>query len=267
MTALSSIGVTGREEYVAGGSCPNYTKRQTVDPGTSCVAETPPPQPLGLCPVTKSAFPDSSWGYGDVLVWKVLPKWLGGNPDLLRNYKDTWVRAHRALIMSLSAQYQLPPELLAGVAWIEAGGKPYSSKILVYDVRAFDHLADPLLEPLTITKKPGLTSMGPVAIQLRRAAETMGLDFDGLTLEDRNRLVECLQVDENDLAIVARHLWQLKQIDFPDRAVIGLYEIRIIGARYNRGPDLSLDVILRDTSYGDFIVNRIYTRLQKLLME
>jgi hypothetical protein len=250
---------------VAGGSSPNYTCPQQVDPGTSCRAETPPPQPLGLCSVTTSAYGNSDWGFSDVLIWKILPRQLGGDPDLLRNYKDTWVKTHRRLITSLSAQYNLPPELLAGVAWIEVGGKPYSSKLMLYRFRQFDHLADPLLEPLTITKKPGLTSTGAVAIQLRRAAETMGADFDSLSDSDKNRLLDCLQVDENDLAIVARHLWQLTQIDFPNQAKIGAAEIRIIGARYNRGPDLSPAAISRDTSYGDFIVNKIYNRIQRLL--
>jgi len=240
---------------------------QTVDAGTSCRAESPTPSTLGLCTVTTSSFPDSDWGYSDVLIWKVLPKVIGGDPDHLRNYKDTWVRTHRALIKSLSAQYKLPPELLAGVAWIEVGGKPYSSKLVLYRFRQFDHLGDPLLEPLTITKKPGLTSTGAVAIQLRRAAETMGLDFETLSADDKNRLLNCLQVDENDLAIVARYLWQLKQIDFPNQTKIGPYEIRIIGARYNRGSELSLKAVLRDTSYGDFIVNRIYERLQALLRD
>jgi hypothetical protein len=250
---------------VAGGSSPNYTCPQKVDDGTSCRADTPPPQPLGLCAVTTSTYGNSDWGYSDVLVWKVLPTWIGGDPDHLRNYKDAWVRTHRGLIVKLSAQYGLPPELLAGVTWIEAGGKPYSSKLVLYRFRQFAHMADPMLGPTEITQKPGLTSTGAVAIQLRRAAQTMGVDFDGLSENDKDRLVDCLQVDENDLAIVARHLWQLKQIDFADQSKIGVDEIRIIGARYNRGPDLSLDEIYRNTSYGDFIVNRIYSRLQSLL--
>ncbi len=220
---------------------------------------------LPLCRGKASA--DFSWGYWDVVVWKVLPKWMGGDPDRLRNYKDSWVRDHKDPINSLSASYGLPPELLGGVAWIEAGGKPYCSKLTVYDVRNFDHSGDPLLEPLTITKKPELTSMGPVAIQLRRAAEAMGVEFDQLSNEDKSQLVQCLQNADDDLKIVARHLWQLKQIDFPRRTVLGKYEIRIIATRYNRGPDLSLEQILKNTAYGDFIINRIYDRIQTLLEE
>jgi hypothetical protein len=237
---------------------------QNIDDGTLARTASPAPGPLALCTATGPS--DFSWGYGDVVVWKVLPKWLGGDPDRLRNYKDRWVRDHRAAIKRLSLQYNLPPELLAGVAWIETGGKPYTSKLDLYRLRRFDHSGDPLLEPMTITKKPGFTSMGPVAIQLRRAAETMGVDFDRLNEKEKSELVDCLQNADNDLAIVARHLWQLKQIDFPDPLPVGPLEIQIIGARYNRGRELSLQQIRLNTSYGDFIVKFI-PRLRALLAE
>ena len=38
-------------------------------------------------------------------------------------------------------------------------------------------------------------------------------------------------------------------------------EVRVIGARYNRGMGLALEQIKKNTSYGDFIV-KIWTRLQ-----
>jgi len=242
-----------------------WNSPQRLDDGTVCRAETPAPTPLGLC--TKQGAPDFSWGYWDVVVWKVLPKWMGGDADILRNYKDAWVRGHRAAIKKAAKLYDLPPELLAGVAWIEAGGKPYSFKIDVYEVRTAVRLdvSRDGVQIFSLTKQPGMTSMGPVAIQLRRAAETMGLDFSQLSEGDKTALVNCLQNADNDLAIVAKHLWQLKEIDFPGKREIGKSEMRIIGTRYNRGPDLTLERVLRDTSYGDFIVNRIYERVEGLL--
>jgi len=242
-----------------------WNSPQRLDDGTVCRAETPAPTPLGLC--TKQGAPDFSWGYWDVVVWKVLPKWMGGDADILRNYKDAWVRGHRAAIKKAAKLYDLPPELLAGVAWIEAGGKPYSFKIDVYEVRTAVRLdvSRDGVQIFSLTKQPGMTSMGPVAIQLRRAAETMGLDFNQLSEGDKTALVNCLQNADNDLAIVAKHLWQLKEIDFPGKREIGKSEMRIIGTRYNRGPDLTLERVLRDTSYGDFIVNRIYERVEGLL--
>ena len=248
------------------GSTCQCTNPQNVNDGTLPRTEGSPAGTLGLCTNTG---PDTSWpwGFKEAIKWqvgKVLPQSLGGDPNILRNYKDGWVRAHRQAIKSLSAQYGLPPVLLAGVAWAELGGKPYDGKIIVYDVRKFDHSWDSLLESLTMTKKPELTSMGPVAIQLRRAAETMGFEFDSLNEKDKQRLVECLQNSDNNLAISAKHLWQLKQIDFPNQTSLGAYEIRVIGTRYNRGPDLTLPLILRNTSYGDSIVRKSGW-LQKLL--
>lgn len=234
------------------------------------MADPNAPQPQaglgGYC--AEHPTPDKSWDwtYWDVVVWKVLPVRIGGNPNRLRAYKDAWVHAHRDSITRLAALYSLPPELLAGVAWIELGGKPYSSKLLVYDARRFDHSGDPLVEPLTITKKPAMTSVGPIAIQLRRAAQTIGVDYDSLNSDDKDRLVQCLLNGDSNLAIVARHLWLLKEIDFPGQSNIGPDEIRIIGARYNRGPDLPLAKIKLDTSYGDFIVKRM-DKLRDLLRE
>lgn len=240
-----------------GPTC-QYSAPQNVDDGTSCRAESAAPSPLGLC--TTEGKPDFSWGYWDAVKWKVLgklPAWMGGDPNVLRDYKDAWVRSHRDLIVTLSASYGLPPELLGGVAWIEAGGKPYSFKIEVYEVRRF----------MPMMKRPELTSMGPVAIQLRRAAEAMGVEFDQLSASDQSQLVDCLQNADNDLQIVAKHLSQLKQIDFPNATAVGEYEIRIIATRYNRGPDLSLQSILKDTSYGDFIIQKNYKRIQELLKQ
>ena len=64
-----------------------------------------------------------------------------------------------------------------------------------------------------------------------------------------------LRNDQANLAIVARHLRQLADIDFAGKK-IGDEEMRIIGARYNRGPDLALDKIKKDTSYGNAILKR-----------
>jgi hypothetical protein len=184
---------------------------------------------------------------------------------MVRNYKDSWVTEHATQIRTLAAVHRLPPELLAGVAWIEAGGKPYDSKFWVYVGRRYAHSAGLDLEPIKITKNPGETSLGPVAIQLRRAAEAMGLDFATLSGNQKDELVRCLLNANNNLAIVAAHLEQLVKIDFPATRMIGKEEMRIIGARYNRGPQLSLQQIRQNTSYGDVIVDKLYPRLQKLL--
>jgi hypothetical protein len=45
---------------------------------------------------------------------------------------------------------------------------------------------------------------------------------------------------------------------------LAMDEVRIVGARYNRGIGLSLDEIRKNTSYGDFIV-KFWPRFTGLL--
>lgn len=161
----------------------------------------------------------------------------------------------------VSEAFDLPPILLAGVAWVEAGGDPNIQDDIAHSVRSFDHSGDPYLEFLTITKKPELTSLGNVSIQIRRAGQSLGRDFQSFT--GRNEIIKMLKNDQLNLFIVGKHLAELKEIDFPGQK-IGDYEIKIIGARYNRGPTLSIDRIKKNTSYGDFIL-QMKNHLQGLM--
>lgn len=193
------------------------------------------------------------WGIIDLLKWKA-PPILGGDPNYLRNFKSTWVRFHGIEIVRYADVYHIPRLLLAGVTWIEVGGDPDWVDSIAHKVRTFDHLGDPYLEPITITKKPRLTSTGDVSIQIRRAAETLGMDSKKLTREQQQKLIDLLKNEVANLAIVAKHLWNLSKIDFLNKPLDNDEAIRIIGARYNRGPDLSFEEIKRNTSYGDFII-------------
>lgn len=217
--------------------------------------------PLGFCQNTNLK-DEWSWGGWDVVKWKVLPGWLGGDKDLLKHYKNAWVISHSSTIKEQAAINNISPVLLAGVCWIEVGGDPDWIDGIAYSIRAFDHMADPLLEPLTVTKKPELTSFGDVSIQLRRAAEAANLDIAKLNTEQKNELIECLSDEDVNIAFVARHLSQLKNVD--KVCFVEDEEIRILGTRYNRGPHLSLEQIKNNTSYGDFIL-KIKTNLQGLL--
>lgn len=149
--------------------------------------------------------------------------------------------------------------MLAGVAWIEVGGDPYWIDHVAYPIRAFDHSADPFLEPLTITKRPELTSFGSVSIQLLRAAQALGLDWNTMGEHQREALIVCLSQDETNLSVVAKHLADLRRLDFPAGSAWNDDQIRVVGSRYNRGPDLSPQKLRNNTSYGDFILrNRFH---------
>ncbi len=194
-----------------------------------------------------------SWGGLDVIIWKS-PSWLGGDKDFLRNYKNAWVKSHATTIKNQARLNNIPVILLAGVCWIEVGGDPDWIDSIAYPIRSFDHMADPLLEPLTITKKPELTSMGDVSIQVRRAAEAANLDISTLSSEQKDELVKCLSDEDVNIAFVAKHLSQLKTVD--KLCFIEDEEIKILGARYNRGPSLSLSQIRANTSYGNLILKK-----------
>jgi hypothetical protein len=187
-----------------------------------------------------------------------------GDKAILSKYKDAWTRAHRKEIVDTAGFNEIPVILLAGVCWIEVGGDPDIIDRLAYSIRSFDHMADPWLEPLTITKVPEQTSLGDVSIQLRRAAETLGASWSSLSDEDKNKIVQCLLNEPCNVSVVGQHLKQLRQIDFPNGTGTESEIIRITGSRYNRGPSLSLDQIRLNTSYGDFILS-IRSRLTGLL--
>ena len=98
--------------------------------------------------------------------------------------------------------------------------------------------------------------MGEVSIQLRRAAQTMGLEWADLSGKERSELVSCLSDEPSNLAVVAMHLRQLADVDYRGQASLGDKEVVVIGARYNRGPHLTLEQINKDLSYGQAMLRR-----------
>ncbi len=199
--------------------------------------------------IAESKLPNEDWSFTDALKRKILR-----DPADLRAYKDRWIRDHATAITIAARTQGLPPELLGGAAWIEAGGDPTIQDDIVEGVRAFDHLADPFLERFTVTKKPEYTSFGDVQIQIRRAAEVLDMK-PPLSDDDREKIIALLKDDMQNLAIVSRHMRELADIDFKGQALTD-DEIRVIGARYNRGSELSLAKIRENTSYGDFILKQ-----------
>lgn len=107
---------------------------------------------------------------------------------------------------------------------------------------------------MAITRHPNKTSFGSVSIQIRTAGETMGIPASDMSVTQSRGLANCLQRDVFNIDVVAQHLRQLADHDkytFP----LSMEQVRIIGARYNRGMGLSLEQIKQNTSYGNFIVN------------
>lgn len=208
-----------------------------------------------------------TWGLVDLFAWKLLPERFGGGIGYIQRFKDAWVQHNKAQIKSAAAQYNMLPELLAGVCWIEVGGDPNFIDRVAFEVRSFDWSGPEWVDKnLTITKNPIKTSFGSVSIQLRTAAETLGLDPSAMSIIQQRNLATCLQKDTFNIQIVARHLRKLLDHDHLQKKPphLDMDQVRIVGARYNRGIGLSLEDIKKNMSYGNFIV-KFWPRFTNLL--
>jgi len=200
-----------------------------------------------------------SWSTFDIFLWKAIPSRFGGGIGHIQRFKDAWVQHNKALIKSAAKKYGFPPELLAGICWVEVGGDPEFIDRIAFEVRAFFwSSSDWVNRNITITHPPERTSFGAVSMQLRTAANTLGIQADQLSIDELSQLASCLQQDVFNIDLAARHVRQIIDHDKlqKDQPELAMEHVRIVGARYNRGLGLSLEAIRKNTSYGDFIVKR-----------
>lgn len=195
-----------------------------------------------------------SWTFFDVFRWKILPERLGGGRPYARGFKNAWVKKHGYHIRTAARRYKLPPELLAGVCWIEVGGDPNIIDRFAFEGRVIDWSGPSYIDRnFTLTSPPAKTSFGFVSMQLRTAAKTMGLNADEMSTSELRSLSHCLEKDSYNINLAAMHLRQLADYDkLP--SPLSMNDVKIIGARYNRGTNPGLESIKKDTRYGDFIV-------------
>lgn len=202
---------------------------------------------------------DCKWTNMDIIKWKTY-----GGDEYLFQQKENFVKKYSDVIEDAAQKYDIPSFLLAGIIYNEYGGDPMWIDNVAYRVRDFDWCGpDWVDENLTITKNPYLTSFGNVSIQLRRAAETLGYDINDMSNSQINSLIDKLEDPVTNIYIAAAHASDLRDIDYSgvNAADLNKEEILVIATRYNRGPDLSLDEIQADTSYG----NAIYSHKDSIL--
>lgn len=127
---------------------------------------------------TSSEFP--KWNFWDAGLWYLLPDndelILTGEPRSMA-YKVAYLEFNKELLIHYAQLEDVPILLLAGVAFNEAGGTP--EKIKAHGVLQSYQLIDFIKRDGN--KKSNATSVGSLAIQLRAAAETLGLDPKTLT--------------------------------------------------------------------------------------
>jgi hypothetical protein len=84
-----------------------------------------------------------------------------------------------------------------------------------------------------------------------------------MTPQEQQELLFCLEKDVYSIDIVAQHIRQLVEHDKLSLP-LSMESVHIVGARYNRGTELSLEQIKQDLSYGKAIVKR-WNRFTRLL--
>lgn len=207
------------------------------------------------------------WGVIDLFVWKVFPERFGGGIPYIQRFKDAWVQNNKLRILAAAARHRLPAPLLGGVCWIEVGGDPNFIDSIAFAVRGFDWSGPDWVDRhFTMTNNPAKTSFGSVSVQLRTAAQTLGKDPSAMSHQELGQLASLLERDAANIELVARLLRHLAERDgiAANLPHLTVQQVRIIGARYNRGSGLSLEQIERNLSCGNFIV-KFWPRFVRLL--
>ncbi|MEW2255694.1 hypothetical protein [Streptomyces sp. NPDC047869] len=152
--------------------------------------------------------------------------WL---PSLSDEGRREYISANKELIRAAAHDAGLPPEMVAGIAWQEVMGDPAVLDDLAYEGRKI----------LPGSNDPDETSMGPLSIQVRRAAEVLGYDSQHLTDIQRDQVVGAIKDPAKNIFIASEYLAQLKAesgfADVPPEQMTRT-QMQELAARYNGGP-------------------------------
>lgn len=161
-----------------------------------------------------------------------LPEGQGNNYWFWSNSDDgrrEYISANKELIKVAAKDSGLPPEMVAGIAWQEVEGDPGWLDEAAYEGRKI----------LPGAEDPDRTSMGSMAIQVRRAAEVLGYDPYNLTDMQRSVVVDAIKDPAKGIFIASEYLAQLKAessfADVPPEKMTRA-QMQELAARYNGGP-------------------------------
>ncbi|MFG3550309.1 hypothetical protein [Streptomyces sp. NPDC047725] len=161
-----------------------------------------------------------------------LPEAQGNNYWMWSNSDDSrreYIAANKELIKAAAHDAGLPPEMVAGIAWQEVEGDPGWIDDAAYGVRQIVPGSGEAEE----------TSMGPLSIQVRRAAEVLGYDPHHLTSMQQDQVVAALKDPSKNIFIASEYLAQLKAesgfADVPPEQMTR-EQMQELAARYNGGP-------------------------------
>lgn len=185
------------------------------------------------------------WSASDIANWQIDKLMLGNGNEEVFKFKRQWVRGYRDSIKKAADIFDLPPELVAGVAFIEVGGDPLEIDKIAYSFR-MDNSKDK-------------TSFGNVSIQLRRAAESLnyGTGYQ-LTESQRRMILSSIENSQFSIFLAAKHLSDLRDLDFKGTKASDMNknQIETIAARYNFGTEVPLDKMQSKLGYGRNVTKR-----------
>lgn len=221
---------------------------------------------LLFCRVDKHGFPH--WDGFDFLRWYVLPdNWsYYTGTSYLWLYKTAWLIHHRGMIRQYAREAQIPELLLAGVAVSEVGGTPERFKSV--GVLQLRQLLEIIMRRKD-NKYSNSTSVGSIAIQLRAAAQTIGIRPDTLTFSQQYKLSQCLLDNHFNIRVVAFHLRDLILHDYPGIDTSNLTDEQIIlaGSRYNRGIEREKSDFIDSIQSPTGTPSRVYTEYGRRIIE
>lgn len=154
-----------------------------------------------------------------------------------------WIAANKDFISEAAQRSGLPADMVAGIAWQEVGGQWGWMDDGVDTIRGLgeDGWLPGAPERLVprLSGEPDETSFGPIAIQVRRAAEVLGYDPAHLTSGQRDTIEASLQDPGQNIFIASDYLAMLK--DESSFAGVPADEMtreqrQELAARYNGGP-------------------------------
>ncbi len=214
-----------------------------------------------------------SWTTAEALLWQNAKIVLGTN-IVVERYKNDWIFAYRNLIKEAARKYDIPVELLAGVAWSEVGGDPMWIDNIAYPIRKNAHeiVSEKnwveMEQMFPILKDANKTSFGYLSMQIGVAAEVLGISPDEVDEDTAAEIIEALKDPKFSIFIAAKHLAGLKEIDFPNTSSdeLSIDDIATIASRYNIGGAASYDRAAKH-SYGRAVKRRISEIMEFIVLD
>ncbi|ACT08778.1 conserved hypothetical protein [Dickeya chrysanthemi Ech1591] len=218
-----------------------------------------------FCDVDELGFPKFT-GF-DVIRWQLPdnPIFITGNYYLWA-YKSAYVVYNREKIIQYAHEENIPAFLLAGIALAEVGGTPERFK--AYGVLQIRQMINDNINGNNTSSNA--TSVGSLAIQLRAAAETIGINPSTLTSRQQLQLSNCLLSDSFNIRIVAKHIRTLILHDYPDipdTSSLTDEQVILAGSRYNRGIERKKEDFIQSLSAPIGSPQREYSSYGRKIVE